>query len=586
MEWLISGLMETITDLASGIMGFFVKDFWKDLCIAEVTVSNGKGMFSANMMFDNYLPGASGTDIRTIFKVIGMTIVLLLLFLNLAKAFLPQEASQSIQHPFETILRGCGAAFAVFNAYLIMVVVQEPMAYIFKAIYAIVEDADDMQATFGTEVKNQVTGLQNQAPGINIDIDESFGALVGTAIVLFITLAITWGFIQLIAEVIERYVIMCFLFYVAPLPFAAMASNTTQNITSSYFRMIFSQYLLMMFNLCFVYVFCYAYSYQNGGKDFESPQDAIIFYLVLLAWLKLGRSLDEHMRSLGLSVAQTGRGLMAEAVVATTAALGGARLIKNMFGSGGPGGSAGKSTAASGSSDSDAAAANINAGKDTLNKLSPQLAQAIRSDGLSGGVGSEAVKAASLMTGIPESSIRSASIPKDFESQGMTITGNDGASVQIMPLADTYDKSMSAAGMSNDVLSSTFTNNGDAFGMYALDSNAGPDGIMATEQGIGHHEMAGGLGSTAEEIGLGSFKVTVDSRMNQQLHVPEGNYIAYDTNSYIAPQGVHIHSAKVGGHEMSFINTDHWNGTPQLKGYASYAESGVGKVGAFAGVGN
>lgn len=118
MEWLISGLMETITDLASGIMGFFVKDFWKDLCIAEVTVSNGKGMFSANMMFDNYLPGASGTDIRTIFKVIGMTIVLLLLFLNLAKAFLPQEASQSIQHPFETILRGCGAAFAVFNAYL------------------------------------------------------------------------------------------------------------------------------------------------------------------------------------------------------------------------------------------------------------------------------------------------------------------------------------------------------------------------------------------------------------------------------------------------------------------------------------
>jgi len=575
-------VIDIITNAVGGVMGFFVEDFWADLAIADVNASTG--MLKTKMMFDKYLPGAGGEDMRMIFKTMGYTIVFLLLFLNLAKAFLPQEASQSIQHPFESIMRGAAGAFAVLNAYIIVAVIQKPMAIMFDCIYNAAEKSDVMQSEIGT-VKSPMM--------VELPLSDQVDTLVGGLITMFIVIALAWGFITLIAEIIERYVIMCFLFYVAPLPFAGLASNTTQNITTSYLRMIFSQYLLMMFNLCFVYVFCYAYVNQN--TEFESVQQAIIFYLVLLSWLKLGKSLDEHMRTLGLSAAQTGRGLLAEAAIAGSAALRGAQMLhKGLKGSYNFGKKAisntmdSRATAQAGTPAGMAAAAmaaatagNVAAGNSAMSAMNPALAQAVREGRLTD-IG--AMHAASQLAGIPLDQMTSASIPKNFATEGMTVTDGNGSASQIVPVGGTDPASFSAAGIPESVACTTFDHNGNTFAMYPLDAHPEAGGIMAEK--IGHDQLGSSLGCSGDDsFGVGGYNATLDSSMASKFGLSEGNYIAADSRLWNFPEDVTVHHRDVRGNDIGFINVDTFKGAQvQQKGWAATVSSGAGKAGAYAGV--
>lgn len=67
-------------------------------------------------------------------------------------------------------------------------------------------------------------------------------------IVLIILLIIAWNYIKLLLEAAERYIMVGVLIYTAPVAFATGASESTNNIFSSWCRMLGGQLFLLMMN--------------------------------------------------------------------------------------------------------------------------------------------------------------------------------------------------------------------------------------------------------------------------------------------------------------------------------------------------
>lgn len=125
--------------------------------------------------------------------------------------------------------------------------------------------------------------------------------------------AIFFGFVKLLLEVAERYVVLCVAFYLAPLAFSTISSKSTSKIFHAYLRMILCQLLLMIFNVVFVDgVVIAIHNYvnksamvvrYNGDKIYCS---GFVFCILLLAFITVGQKIDNYMRGLGLDAVQTG----------------------------------------------------------------------------------------------------------------------------------------------------------------------------------------------------------------------------------------------------------------------------------------
>lgn len=147
--------------------------------------------------------------------------------------------------------------------------------------------------------------------------------VVGSALLLCL--------VKLIFEIYERYVIIAVLYLFSPLAFATIVSRQS-TVFKNYLIMVASQFVLMCSNLVFLGVFMRAwYDILDRGANqeyfFENSQTFVTTMLLMIGWLIAGQKLDEHMRSLGLSAAQTGQGIMGAALGSmfmTRAVVGGA----------------------------------------------------------------------------------------------------------------------------------------------------------------------------------------------------------------------------------------------------------------------
>lgn len=124
--------------------------------------------------------------------------------------------------------------------------------------------------------------------------------------------AIFFGFLKLVLEVAERYVVICISLYLSPLVFATVASKNTSKILGSYLRMVFCQLLLMIFNVVFVYgTVIGIYNYVASGAKVDTGSGSVtcpafIFCVLILAFITAGQKMDTYMRSIGLDTVQTG----------------------------------------------------------------------------------------------------------------------------------------------------------------------------------------------------------------------------------------------------------------------------------------
>ena len=322
MEFIFSGIIGILHDSMVGILTFFTGDFWEGFCIPEITTGTGSGgsfQFSMNAegYFDQVLPGVR--QLKPVFKALGLLLATLLYCVGLIRAMLPDSDSIA-ESPLSLTGKFVAAAFCTANAYALIALIQAPMGTICKAIYNMDKPgiSKNLDAFNGSDMFSNPNLLKDETDGSTpmrgfFDQVGAVDELVQSIIALVLLFTVGWSFIKLIIEMIERYVVMGFLFYISPLAFGSATSTIGKGVFSAYVKMLLSQYLLIMFNFVFLFVFCYAMS-NEGAITKAMDTNIIIYYVLLIAWLRLGQRLDELMQSLGLSVARTGQGLGGEII--------------------------------------------------------------------------------------------------------------------------------------------------------------------------------------------------------------------------------------------------------------------------------
>lgn len=200
------------------------------------------------------------------------------------------------------------------------------MAFIIVAVSPQIVDMefDFMKVPYSSINKIMTAGM-DKTGGMTSDTWVSFADLIqkelpGAGTLNKVTLnlltigcliAIFSAFLKLALEVAERYVVICVSVYLAPLAFATVASKNTVRVMQAYFRMIFCQLLLMIFNVIFVdgtIIAIHNYTTSGGTVQFNTKQTmpVFIFCVLLLAFITAGQKIDSYMRSLGLDTVQTG----------------------------------------------------------------------------------------------------------------------------------------------------------------------------------------------------------------------------------------------------------------------------------------
>lgn len=161
--------------------------------------------------------------------------------------------------------------------------------------------------------------------------------LISLVVVIVMLGRIVYEFIMYLTEVVERYLVLGVLFYASPLAFATAGSKSTRPIFSSFVRMMVCQLFLMVCNVFFFRLFILGMSGMDnavttlkaGGNSLLSVY--FIICLMLYGILHVGTRIDSYLGSLGLSTAQTGRGLASSIV---SSGLGVSRVMNSAFSAG------------------------------------------------------------------------------------------------------------------------------------------------------------------------------------------------------------------------------------------------------------
>ena len=123
--------------------------------------------------------------------------------------------------------------------------------------------------------------------------------LVGIILVLYLA----WQLIKLLLEIVERYIVYCFVILIAPVFIATAAFNTTRQAADTWARAFFGHSLLIILNLWSIRMFASgAMSLQTAG----GPQAFILGLFMLIAFTRFAMRIDSFLRILGLNTAHMG----------------------------------------------------------------------------------------------------------------------------------------------------------------------------------------------------------------------------------------------------------------------------------------
>lgn len=131
-------------------------------------------------------------------------------------------------------------------------------------------------------------------------------ALVSLIIILILFIPYIKALIRLYFEILQRYIIWCFMLLFLPCAAATMVSNTTIRIWKSYVRMLISTLLIFI-----TQVFLFAISVDITLSGFLSK--GIAGYFLGISFITFSGRIDTYLARLGVSVAQTGGRLFQDA---------------------------------------------------------------------------------------------------------------------------------------------------------------------------------------------------------------------------------------------------------------------------------
>lgn len=123
-------------------------------------------------------------------------------------------------------------------------------------------------------------------------------SVVGIFLVVLFGVVFLKQFIKFALEVIERYIVACFLYYVGPLAESTIVSKNASGVFKKYLQMLIVQLLMLIMNLIFIR----AIAMMIGS----SSTLTFTGFIFLLAFMKVAQRIDNYAFTMGLSVAVTG----------------------------------------------------------------------------------------------------------------------------------------------------------------------------------------------------------------------------------------------------------------------------------------
>lgn len=294
----------------------FVSWILKNMCSLFEVLSSSMFKFfhmqrdTFDAFFSFFGSAGNGMDISLYdcFRYLGYGLCILIISFRLL-ANLVSYISDEFEDPLKIGIRAVLSYFLIMYSGSIVDIEFNFMTKPYNTITSMLTNAKkeaggdkfSMWTNFSTKLKE---GYSDIGGGSEVVID---------LITLGCLCAIFFGFVKLLLEVAERYVVLCVAFYLSPLAFATTSSKATSRIFHAYLRMILCQLLLMIFNVVFVdgvIIAIYNYATNSGvmtrynGKEITVP--GFVFCILLLAFITVGQKIDNYMRGLGLDAVQTG----------------------------------------------------------------------------------------------------------------------------------------------------------------------------------------------------------------------------------------------------------------------------------------
>ena len=280
----------------------------------KLDIGNGDSMFEKLFAIDWVIE---------LMQIIGFVLLACFMFLALAEVIFSPRPSES---PFRIIgfsfMAGIGIHFAP-------VLMQAAMDFFGKA-YAKVLDAVELQDCNLTNLSTGITDCfaamaEKTAGGSGSSkwqgfITDSYYLSIAIASILGMILMIfvTVQFVKFIMEVFQRYCLLGVMVMTAPAAFSLIGTKNMRPAFARWLRMVGCQFLLMFFNVFILHVFFSCnesiQSVIDSAKEAGAIMTIILVCMCLQGILYIGCQIDTYLRSLGLSVAETGAGTIATAV--------------------------------------------------------------------------------------------------------------------------------------------------------------------------------------------------------------------------------------------------------------------------------
>ena len=190
---------------------------------------------------------------------------------------------------------------------------------------------------FVTEVSVGDVGFEdgfalNMATGLISDAAGKPGLLAIVYAIFVVILG--WKFIKLLAELVERYIVYCFVCLIGPVFVATAAFKSTRDIAGTWMRAFFGQSFLILLNtitakmfLSYCEIFMENIAGVNTGEHFI-PTISMLFFG--FAFLNFAARVDTLLRILGLNTAHTGASLLDAASGGVTRMIAGARGMQTI----------------------------------------------------------------------------------------------------------------------------------------------------------------------------------------------------------------------------------------------------------------
>ena len=317
MDWFVEKLVNLLVDATA-----YIADTFGNSILGLLTMNVGSGKSFFDLVF------SSIGNFYQYFVIIAIAFLLINYVWQLSKMmFLSQGSNDTpLSLTAWTIIAGC----LIYAGQQIIYIFEDFFNIIYGALLnAKLSEATEAAIDFSGISDNMTTALASgDSAGGPTSTAGSIGALLLT---LFLLLMLAYQFIMYLIEMAERYIVLGVLYYTCPFAFSMLGSKSTSNIFGSWVRMIGSQLFLMLCNVIFFRLFMMGLNSYDGLLETYKQQTAakagimanynlgtvvIVWVLMMHGILAVATRADSYLNTLGLSAAQTGRGL-AGAMVAS-----------------------------------------------------------------------------------------------------------------------------------------------------------------------------------------------------------------------------------------------------------------------------